>query len=283
MNIFLTGGTGFLGSHFINAAYSRGYNVTALKSSKSQAHIPTSKSANWVEGSLTCFEFGDLIYCDTFVHLAAAGVTANGDSFGSCFETNVYESVRIWERAIKHGISNFLICGSCFEYGKSANSFDFIPADAPLYPTTAYAASKAAATAAAIGLCQHYRVNLIIVRPFHLYGEGESTTRFVPALTRAARAGQNYSMTGGEQIRDFTPVSFAAEKLVDICSAQHDSVATCSVTIQNLGTGKPTKLLDFANNLWKEFSATGQLLHGSIPYRRDEIMRYVPDLTPVKV
>ena len=57
----------------------------------------------------------------------------------------------------------------------------FIPTDAPLEPTGPYHASKAAATMAALGLAVDRKLSLSVLRPFHVFGEGEEETRFWPA------------------------------------------------------------------------------------------------------
>lgn len=46
----------------------------------------------------------------------------------------------------------------------------------------------------------------------------------------------------------------------------------------NLGLGKPQTVLEFAQNIWKEQGAKGQLLPGALPYRDGEVMRYVPEV-----
>ena len=49
---------------------------------------------------------------------------------------------------------------------------------------------------------------------------------------------------------------------------------TLGVTIN----GKPPKLRDFANNLWEQLEGKGNILFGEVPYRDNEIMRYVRNI-----
>ena len=52
MKIFLTGGTGFIGSHFINAMHRDGHKVVALRRKGSKPRIKLDQEPKWIEGSL---------------------------------------------------------------------------------------------------------------------------------------------------------------------------------------------------------------------------------------
>ena len=74
----------------------------------------------------------------------------------------------LFNQALKAGVSRFVVVGSCFEYGRSADRFESIPTHAPLEPTNTYAVSKAAAS---IALCQwvdEQDVFLDLIRVFHV-------------------------------------------------------------------------------------------------------------------
>lgn len=277
MRIFLTGGTGFLGNHFLKAALESGHHVTALRRQGSEPHVTPGGEPNWCYGDLNDNFSEHLDHCDLLVHLAAAGVVSNKDDWECCFETNVRQSMALWQHAIDCGIKKFLICGSCFEYGITGMNERYISTEAPLLPTDAYSASKAAATMAAIGLAHQFNLKLIVVRPFQLYGDGEAPTRFWPSLKRAALSGSDFAMTKGEQIRDFMHVEKAASALLKL--SYNLEKMPLNFALHNLGTGRPMTLLEFAQQQWKSLNAKGALLPGSIPYRSNEIMRYVPKLS----
>ncbi len=273
MKLFVTGGTGFIGSHFLNAALSAGHHVVALRrSSNSRPRIPLIKEPEWINktmGQVSALDFSD---CDVLVHLAATGVDLKA-SWDECFEVNVSQSLRLWIQAADAGIRNFVICGSCFEYGKSGERYEFIPTDAPLEPTGGYHASKAAASMAALALAYERELSLKILRPFHVFGEGENEKRFWPSLRAAAMSGHDFNMTEGAQVRDFIYVSDVAETFLEVARS---SFVLETPVIRNLGSGKPSPLVDFARKWWKSWGAKGELLIGTIAYRKHEVMRYVP-------
>jgi hypothetical protein len=51
--------------------------------------------------------------------------------------------------------------------------------------------------------------------------------------------------------------------------------------VANIGTGQPQTIRQFAEHWWKEWGATGKLLPGALPYRDNEVMRYVPEVSPL--
>ena len=163
--VFVTGGTGFIGSHLIKLLLDKGYRVFALRRQGSTPRILLKTQPQWIEGDFNDDFRSIFSCCNSFVHLAAYGVSANSDDWHGCLINNVNGPVDLWLQAISCNIKNFLIVGSCFEYGLSSNQFNFIPPTAPLEPTTAYAFSKAAASVAAYSLSIRYKLSSLIVRP----------------------------------------------------------------------------------------------------------------------
>lgn len=275
MKIFLTGGTGFIGSNFINLAHKKGLDLVALKKRNSKSRIKLTKQPKWVEGKMSDDWTSELSECDSFIHIASYGVIKDNNNWSKCFEVNVMESINIWKQAIDEGIKKFIIIGSCFEYGISGNNYKEIPTDALLMPMGAYSSSKAAASIAALSLAVENKLDLTILRPFHIYGKGEDESRFWPSLINSSKEGKDFYMTKGEQIRDFQKVEEAVQ---DILSYHSKSNPLGKPVIKNLGSGNTKSLLEFANEEWERLKSKGSILSGEKPYRKDEVMRYVPKL-----
>ncbi len=278
MRVFVTGGTGFIGSHFIEQAQKAGHEVVALHRKASKPAVKLSKQPQWIEGDLETVPDDAFNGCQGFIHLAAHGVAdAVGVGWDACFRWNVTAPLNLWLKASKAGVRRFVICGSCFEYGTSGQNFDYIPTNAPLLPTGPYHSSKAAASMAALGFAVSHQREIVILRPFHVYGEGEPEGRFWPSLRKAALEGKNFKMTDGKQVRDFISVHEVANKF--ILSLESKKPKPGNPIIENIGTGKPKTLLEFAQNEWCRFDAEGVLLPGTVSMRPNEILRYVPLLS----
>lgn len=278
MKILVTGGTGFIGSQFLRAAIAANHEVIAFRRPGSSPRIPVGGPLEWIESELVELPFGRLGHLEgaCLVHFAASGVNPANATWATCFKVNVSESLACWMNAIDAGISRIIVCGSCFEYGLAGRRYEYIPPDATLEPTGPYHASKAAASMAAFALAIDRKVELAILRPFHVYGEGEESYRFWPSLQKAARDGADFPMTSGEQIRDFIEVQQVAKVFLD--AATSADLRAGKPIIQNVGTGVPQSLKSFAEAQWKASGARGSLNTGEIPVRSNEVMRYVPEI-----
>ena len=165
MKFFLTGGTGFLGSHFLQKALSNGHTVLAHRRSiSSRPKIPILCEPEWLDCEFNQITSSDLIGCDILVHLMAHSVQYPFDNLSICLNYNLIQVLDLFEKARLAGISHFLVAGSCFEYGTSGERYDFIPTHAPLEPTNSYAVSKAAASIALNQWANEHSLGLEILR-----------------------------------------------------------------------------------------------------------------------
>ena len=276
MKIFLTGGTGFIGSHFINQALSKGHILTCLRRKGSRPRIALKGEPIWVEGDLAENWSDDLQECDVLVHLAAAGVSPQKATRSKLFKWNVESSYNLLLNAIKVGIKDFLIIGSYAEYGLSGKKFDYIPTDAMLEPTTSYAASKAAFLQLLYALTFEEKLRVVYARIFSAFGEGQYGGNLWSSMQKSALEGSDFHMTLGEQVRDFISVEDVAEQLVNALSFSKESYG--KVDVQNIGTGNPQTIREFAEFWWEKWGATGKIHFGSNPYRKNEVMRFVPEI-----
>lgn len=274
MKIFITGATGFIGSAFLRLALAEGHELVALRRTGDTRVASTHSNLTWIDGTLDDMPPEAFGGCGVLVHFAAHGVDPSTATWEACFQCNVTGSLKLWIAAINAGVTRFIICGTGAEYGRSADRFDFLPPTAPLEPVGPYGASKAAASMAAIGLALERKLELAILRPFQVYGEGESEGRFWPALRAAALCGTDFPMTAGAQIRDFVPVELVARKFLEY--VEQKELQPAKPLVQNIRSGNVQSLADFAASEWKKLGGRGNLLYGALPYREGEFMRYVP-------
>ena len=276
MKIFLTGGSGFVGSHFINHALSEGYDLICLRRFQSQPRIPLLSNPTWVEGALVDDFRGKMSGCDVLIHLAAHSTNVPYDTLENCLYWNLTATLKLLQNAREAGIKKYLIAGTGFEYGESGEKYEFIPVDAPLRPTMSYPASKAAASIAIYQWTIEYILKLKYLRIFQVFGEGEDENRLWPSLRKSADSGKDFYLTAGEQIRDFTPVKEVVKQLIG--SLDFSDVIAGRPLFKNIGTNKPQTTREFAEYWWNKWEAKGQLHFGKIPYRDNEIMNFIPKL-----
>jgi len=275
MKIFLTGGTGFIGSHFINQAHAAGHEIIALRRSPtSRPRVPLLHQPQWLDQEMAAVAPEDMEGCSTLLHLAAHSANAPYDTLENCLQHNLLAPLALFRSAISAGIRRFIVAGSCFEYGTAGERYEFIPPDAPLEPTASYPASKAAASVAFTALAHEQALQMLILRIFQVYGEGEAESRFWPSLRAAAHAGRDMPMSEGLQVRDFIHVAQVAARFVAALSSPLPPPG--QPLVENLGTGTPLTLRAFAQREWHAMAATGRLIFGATPMRKNEVMRFVP-------
>jgi nucleoside-diphosphate-sugar epimerase len=275
MRLFVTGATGFIGSHFVNHALSEGHEVVALRrTEESKPRVPLMASPKWVTASLDAIPVESFDGVDCVVHLAAHTANVPYDTLERCIYWNVTVPLAVFRMAHSRGVQRYVVAGSCFEYGKSGERYEFIPVDAPLEPVGSYPTSKAMASLAFIELARELNLKMSIHRIFQVYGEGENENRLWPSLRRAALAGEDYPMTLGDQLRDFIQVQDVATVL--LAEAKFSETSIGNVKIKNIGSGSPVSVKEFCENQWLQLNAIGKLLPGQLEYRPNEIMRFVP-------
>ena len=145
MKIFLTGGTGFIGSHFLDLVHARGHAVIATSRDLGNISDYLYGKAKWILADLSNIRPKHFEDCDIVVHLASSGVSPQGATWEDLVQNNVLGTSNHIREAHIAGIIKIVAAGSAHEYGRTSLEYDALPANAALKPISLYAASKAAA------------------------------------------------------------------------------------------------------------------------------------------
>ena len=275
--IFISGATGFIGSYFLDLALNSNLEVLALRRNEiSRPKIQIKKEPKWVTKNILALEANDFKNCDVFAHFAFAGVVPQKVNFEEMIRDNLISTLKALECAANSGVKRIILAGSCHEYGCIKLDEQPIKADARLNPLNSYGFLKAAIYVLAKDICKKHNLELFYGRIFSAFGEGQFNRNFWPSLKDAALKGQDFRMTEGNQILDFIRVEEVAQEFLD--ATLRNDLKSGKVCIKNIGTGKATKLVDFAMNEWSRLNATGKLLPGQLNSLTDKICNYIPDL-----
>ena len=277
MKIFVTGGTGFIGSHFIKIAIAEKHDITALRRAGSTPKIDLPISPNWLNKQLEEVGPEDLIGIDAIVHFASVGVSPKQATWEELMRINVFSSIHLLKQAKLAKIKRVVFAGTFAEYGLAGLNYEKIPPSAPLLPTNAYAGSKAAAFALSFAFSVENNLEFCYLRIFSAFGEGQCSENIWPSLRASALAGLDFEMTLGEQIRDYIPVEVVAKYFLLACKRKD---VTQGIPLQlNVGSGNPISIREFAQHWWyDQWRAKGKLKIGALPYRRGEVMRFAPEI-----
>ena len=276
MKVFLTGGTGFIGSNFINYAHSKGIELICLRRNGSKPRIKLNKIPKWIDGTINDNLIKHLTKCDVLIHLASHSTNVPYDTIENCLEYNLISTLKLLKQANLSGINKFIVAGTGFEFGKSGERYTEIPDNAPLEPTMTYPASKAAASIIFYQWAIENMVKFKYLRIFQVFGKGEDENRLWPSLKKAAINGEDFPLTKGEQVRDFIDVE-ALVKLI-FTELNFKNCENGKPIYKNIGLGKAQSIKQFVTFWCKKWEAVGKLNFGVIDYRKNEIMRYVPKI-----
>jgi UDP-glucose 4-epimerase len=237
MRYLVTGGTGFLGSHIVQALIGDGHEVTVLGRS-----TPTveSDAARRVDGAR--MHPGDVRDAasvasamhgiDVVMHFAGKGSPASSpDAFGDIIDTNVIGTQIVLRESIRAGVSRFVQASSASVYGDVATSS--IGEETVPNPKSVYATSKLVAERLCAAAWQEDGLCTSNLRFFNVYGPGQDpdgrSDRVVPRFIRAILSGEPVTIYGGgHQVRDFIHVTDAAALAVR-CSLRDDLPAALNV------------------------------------------------------
>ena len=281
--IFLTGATGFIGSHLLKRLIKEGCNVhVSIRESSALWRIEDFKD-NFVHHIIDLTDFKAVksaiqqVKPDVIFHLAAYGVDYRQQDIHQAIDVNIIASVNLFEAFLANNGQKFIHTGSCFEYGqknKPISEFDLLD------PTSVYGATKTSSVHLLVSMAKSMRSGgLVILRPFGVFGEYEGLHRFVPQVIDELKSGHTVQMTSGEQIRDYIYI----DDLIDAYVLASIVPLKNKVEIINIGSGKGIAMKDLALIISKQLGAINDLLQfGALPYRLDEMMCLIANVDKAK-
>ncbi|MES2125026.1 MAG: NAD(P)-dependent oxidoreductase [Gemmatimonadota bacterium] len=242
--ILVTGGTGFVGSGFVRHAVEAGARVTVASRQGSDPWRLAGIAGRYVawNGALASLrdERTGAGPVDVVVHFAASGVDQRFDDVRAMVDTNVVGTLEALEYASGCGARRFVMVGTSGEYGPGVG----LEEHAPLRPTSEYGASRAAATLLARAFGERRGLDVVVVRPFAVFGPFEAAYRLVPYAILQGLAGKEIALSSGVQTRDYVHVDDVARGIAMACQA-----SKVRGQVVNLCTGVETSVGDVATML----------------------------------
>ena len=291
MNVLLTGGAGFIGSHLAERCLKEGWNVAVIDdlSTGSFSNISHLKGRQGFSYAIDTIFNGPLIAelvdgCDLVFHLAAAvGVKLIVDSPVRTIETNVHGTDCVL-RAVAKKQKRIVITSTSEVYGKS-NSIPFREDDdLVMGPTTksrwSYACSKALDEFLALAYCDEKGVPVTIVRLFNTVGPRQ-TGRYgmvLPNFISQALRNEPITVFGdGRQCRCFGYVGDTVEALARIAKSED-----VTGEVVNIGNDREISITDLARLVKERTASRSEIVY--IPYDRvygpgfEDMFRRVPSV-----
>lgn len=249
MNILVTGGAGFLGSHVTRLLIKAGHSVAVLDNLEAGHKDALPKDAKLIVGNINdpqkCAQA--LKGVNAVIHMAGLIIVPQSVKDPIKYtNNNVIGTVKFLESMRKASVKKIIFSSSACVYGTPEKLP--IKEDAPLHPDNPYGASKASIEAFLQSYSAVFGFDAIILRYFNPYGSGENhnpETHAIPNFIKATLAKKPIPLYWqGEQIRDFIYIE-------DLAQAHIDVLPLSGYQIFNIGTETGVKVKNVVDEIFK--------------------------------
>jgi nucleoside-diphosphate-sugar epimerase len=267
MKVLVTGGAGLIGRHTTRLLLARGQSVVVLDDLRlgDYDELPTGRALEFRQGSATdrSAVSAALRGVDAVIHLAAPSsfLMYEEDIVGATIGTTA-SFVILLEEMRRAGIRKLVYASTSAVYESNPVPYR---EGMPLTPLDMKALSKKWGEEAAQYYSDRYGISALGLRPFSVYGVGESAkagyanivTLFVWAMTNGHRP---VVWGDGLQTRDYLYAADMAEALwLALCND------TLSSQCFNAGTGIETSFLDVIATINEELGSSLDPVHVEVP------------------
>ncbi len=220
MRVFVTGGTGFIGSHLVPKLVARGHVVRLLKTRLEKTDA--------VKRELHTF------HPDAVIHLAWEGLESY-DFPATTSVKNLTNSLSLISLAAEAGCKKFLSTGSCWEYGGGEGA---LKESALLLPATHvpdFVAAKRATQALGEQIALQCGMRFLWARLSFVYGPGQKERTLIAHTVKSIQGGTVPEVKNKEGANDFVYVGDVADALIALLEKSRQQSA-----IYNVGSGRLT-------------------------------------------
>jgi dTDP-glucose 4,6-dehydratase len=209
VRILVTGGAGFIGSHYVRSLVAGRYpgyeaaEVTVLDKltyAGNPANLDPLKDARrltFVQGDIADEDVVDRLVAaaDAVVHFAAESHVDRSIVDAQDFvRTNVDGTHRLVDAARRHGVERFVHISTDEVYGPVETGS--APETAPLRPSSPYAATKAGSDLLALAYATTYGVPVSVLRSTNTYGPYQFPEKVIPLFVTRLMDGRRVPLYG---------------------------------------------------------------------------------------
>ena len=262
--LLVTGAGGFIGNHAVTQLASAAQAIVAITG-------PGDPKRDWPDNvqsfevdvsdphTLDAHSLDRLVHdIDAVVHLA--GPPSVRDSFQSprqFLDVHTGGTTNLLRAAELAGVRRLVYVSSAEVYGQPLRN----PVDElhPLQPKSPYGAAKIGAESMVEAFTRFTDMSAVIVRPFSVYGPGQTMNSLLGTIIRQLQNGQRIELADLEPIRDYIYVSDLIAAIRTACTVEIDRLE-----ILNLGSGRGISVARFA-----ELVSQAMDVHATITQTKD--------------
>lgn len=245
MNVLITGHSGFLGRHVADKFHGEGNKVYGISRSMVGNCLFDQYQIDLVKEDYKILPLLREKSIDIVVHLAGKPIVSDcNDSPYEAIKANGMTTAAVIEAARLAQVERTLVVETDKVYGVQS----VLPTEESCFlnPGSPYEYSKVVAANVCDFYRNHYKQDIISIRPANLFGPGDrSFSRIIPACMKNIREGKNLPVYthAKDMKRDFIYVSDVASMIYILATEKVNH------PVYNLSMGKPTSIWDLATRI----------------------------------
>jgi dTDP-glucose 4,6-dehydratase len=224
MIFLVTGGRGFIGSHFVEKLISEGHEIIDIDKMTYAASktLPWDDYVGYTHIKADICEIDHLPVCDVIVNFAAESHVDNSIESPKQFLRSNVDGVfnilnllraKVYQKPLFVHISTDEVYGDVNEGEKKEDSI--------LNPSNPYSATKAAAEMLIFAYARTFGINYQIVRSTNNYGPRQYPEKLIPKILHCINTNQKIPLHGdGSYVRDWLFVKDNVNAIYKICNVE---------------------------------------------------------------
>ena len=275
--LLIIGGTGFIGRNVALEGVNRGFQVSII----SKNNCPKLKQVKGVEYIVVditnkhdlSFKLKGKFF-DYVLNLGGyVNHTNYSDGGDEVINVHFNGTKNLVNSIDKRYLKAFIQIGSSDEYGANTAPQNESQRELPISP---YSFAKAASTHFLQMLYRTEGYPVIVLRPFLVYGPGQDDNRFIPQIIKGCLSNDNFSVSHGEQLRDFCHIDDIVDAIFLTIKSE-----SCFGNIINIASGNAISLKEVIKIIQK-IIGRGNPQFGQISLRALENQRLYADISMAK-
>lgn len=273
MNILVTGGAGFIGSHVVDAYIADGHNVIVVDDLSAGFKENVNPHAEFYKLDIRSEELEQVFqkHAIEIVNHHAAQMDVRKSVADPKFDANlnIIGGLNVFEAGRRGGVRKFIFSSTG---GAIYGEQDYFPADEqhPLRPLSPYGITKLCTEKYLFYYKEVYGIDYVILRYANVYGPRQNShgeAGVVAIFAEKMLHGDQPMINGdGKQTRDYTYVG-------DVVKANLLALHSSGSDIFNIGTGKETNVNEIFLKLRQHLNPSCAEKHG--PAKQGEQLRSV--------
>jgi len=276
---FVTGATGFVGSHLVRRLVAEGAEVHVLRRPRSNFHrlldvVPriSAHEVSLADGPALRSLLSS-IRPDRIFHLAASTVVAGAtETAAELVAVNFLGTVNLLEACAEVDYEGLVTTGDSFEYSASTAP---LREDEPCHPDTLHGMTKHSATLFAQGFARAWKRPIVTLRLFSTYGPLDHPRRLVPRVIAGALTRTPIPLSRRDIARDWVYV----DDVVDLYLEAAQRAAELRGEVFNAGSGQAVTIGEITDILQRLTGSAAETRWGEFPAPAHDATPWIADTT----